>query len=113
MALAVLPYLNTLHNFFVYDDITQILNNPYLQSFHHLKDIFTTPVWSFLGGDYPRNYYRPLMSFGYLLCYQFFGPVPWPFHLVNIVLNALVVLMLFFVTWRMFDDRLPAYIAGI
>ncbi len=112
MALAVLPYLNTLHNFFVYDDITQILNNPYLQSFHHLKDIFTTPVWSFLGGDYPRNYYRPLMSFGYLLGYQFFGPVPWPFHLVNIVLNALVVLVLFFVTWRMFDDRLPAYIAS-
>ena len=112
MALAVLPYLNTLHNFFVYDDTTQVLNNPYLQSFHHLKDIFTTPVWSFLGGDYPRNYYRPLMSFGYLLCYQFFGPVPWPFHLVNIVLNALVVLVLFFVTWRMFDDRLPAYIAA-
>jgi tetratricopeptide (TPR) repeat protein len=112
VALAVLPYLNTLHNFFVYDDTTQVLNNPYLQSFHHLKDIFTTPVWSFLGGDYPRNYYRPLMSFGYLLCYQFFGPVPWPFHLVNIVLNALVVLVLFFVTWRMFDDRLPAYIAA-
>jgi hypothetical protein len=112
VALAVLPYLHTLHNFFVYDDVTQILNNPYLQSFHHLKDIFTTPVWSFLGGDYPRNYYRPLMSFGYLLCYQFFGPVPWPFHLVNIVLNALVALVLFFVTWRMFDDRLPAYIAA-
>ena len=79
MALAVLPYLNTLHNFFVYDDITQILNNPYLQSFHHLKEIFTTPVWSFLGGNYPRNYYRPLMSFGYLLCYQFFGPFPGHF----------------------------------
>ena len=112
MALAVVPYLNTLHNFFVYDDNTQILQNPYLQSFHHLKDIFTTPVWSFLGGDYPRNYYRPLMSLGYLLCYQLFGPIPWPFHLLNIVLNALVVLVLFFVTWRMFDDRLPAYIAA-
>ena len=112
VALAVVPYLNTFYNFFVYDDITQVLQNPYLQSFHHLKDIFTTPVWSFQGGDYPRNYYRPLMSFGYLLCYQFVGPVPWPFHLVNIVLNALVVLVLFFVTWRMFDDRLPAYVAA-
>jgi tetratricopeptide (TPR) repeat protein len=112
VALAVVPYLNTLHNFFVYDDNAQILQNPYLQSFHHLKDIFTTPVWSFLGGNYPRNYYRPLMSLGYLFCYQFFGPVPWPFHLVNIVLNALVVLVMFFVTWRMFDDRLPAYIAA-
>jgi tetratricopeptide (TPR) repeat protein len=112
VALAVVPYFNTFHNFFVYDDNTQILQNPYLQSFHHLKDIFTTPVWSFLGGDYPRNYYRPLMSLGYLLCYQIVGPVPWVFHLMNIVLNALVVLALFFVTWRMFDDRLAAYIAA-
>ena len=111
-ALAVLPYLNTLHNLFVYDDATQVVNNPYLQNFHHLKEIFTTPVWSFLGGDYPRNYYRPLMSFGYLLCFQFLGPIPLAFHLVNLVLNLLVVLLLFLVTWRMFDDRLLAFVAA-
>ena len=112
MALAALPYLNTLHNLFVYDDTTQVVNNPYLQNFHHLKEIFTTPVWSFLGGDYPHNYYRPLMSFGYLLCYQFLGPIPLAFHLVNLVLNLLVVLLLFFVTWRMFNDRLLAFVAA-
>ena len=111
-ALAVLPYLNTLHNLFVYDDVTQVVNNPYLQNFHHLKEIFTTPVWSFLGGDYSRNYYRPLMSFGYLLCYHFFGPIPWIFHLANLLLNLLVVLLLFFVTWRMFNDRLLAFVAA-
>jgi len=112
VVLAVLPYLNTLRNQFVYDDMTQVVNNPYLQNFHHLKEIFTTPVWSFLGGDYPRNYYRPLMSLGYLLCYQFFGPIPRVFHLVNVLLNALVVLVLFLVTWRMFDDRLLAFVAA-
>ncbi len=112
VALAALPYLNTLHNLFVYDDTTQIVNNPYLQNFHHLKEIFTTPVWSFLGGDYPRNYYRPLMSFGYLVCFQLFGPAPLAFHLVNLVLNLLVVLLLFFVTWRMLDDRLLAFVAA-
>jgi len=112
VALAALPYLNTLHNLFVYDDATQIVDNPYLQNFHHLKEIFTTPVWSFLGGDYPRNYYRPLMSFGYLLCFQLFGPIPLAFHLVNLILNLLVVLLLFFVTWRMFNDRLLAFVAA-
>ena len=74
------------------------MNNPYIQNFHHLKEIFTTPVWSFLGGDYSHNYYRPMMSFGYLLCYQFLGPRPLAFHLVNLVLNLLVVLLLFLVT---------------
>jgi len=112
VALATLPYLNTLHNLFVYDDNKQVVNNPYLQNFHHLKEIFTTPVWSFEGGDYPRNYYRPLMSFGYLLCYQLFRPVPLAFHLVNLVLNLLVVLVMFFVTWRMSNDRLMAFVAA-
>jgi Tfp pilus assembly protein PilF len=112
VALAVLPYVNTLHNLFVYDDVTQVVNNPYLQNFHHLKEIFTTPVWSFLGGGYSRNYYRPLMSFGYLLCYQLLGPRPLAFHLVNLVLNLLVVLLLFLVTRRMFDDRRLAFLAA-
>jgi Tfp pilus assembly protein PilF len=112
LAIATLPYLNVLHNHFVYDDATQVVNNPYLHNFHHLKEIFTTPVWSFLGGDYLRNYYRPMMSFGYLLCYQLFGPRPLAFHSVNLVLNLLVVLMLFLVTRRMFEDRLLAFVAA-
>ena len=110
--LAALPYLNTLHNLFVYDDTNQVVNNPYLQNFRHLKEIFTTPVWSFLGGDYSHNYYRPLMSFGYLLCRQFLGPRALAFHLVNLVLNLLVVLLLFLVTWRMFNDRTLAFVAA-
>src|SRR5208337_4273998 len=110
--LAALPYLNTLRNLFVYDDTIQVVNNPYLQNFHHLKEIFTTPVWSFVGGDYSHNYYRPLMSFGYLLCRQFFGARPLAFHLVNLVLNLLVVLLLFLVTLRMFNDRLVAFVAA-
>jgi tetratricopeptide (TPR) repeat protein len=112
VALATLPYLNTLHNLFVYDDTKQVVANPYLQNFHHLKEIFTTPVWSFEGGDYPRNYYRPLMSFGYLLCYQLFRPVPLAFHLVNLVLNLLVVLVMYFATWRMSNDRLMAFVSA-
>ncbi len=111
-AFAVFPYLNTLRNLFVYDDTFQVVNNPYLQNFHHLKEIFTTPVWSFLGGDYAHNYYRPMMLFGYLLCRQFLGPVPLAFHLVSLVLNLLVVLVLFLVTWRMFNDRTLAFVAA-
>ena len=110
--LAEHPYINTLHNLFVYDDATQVVNNPYLQSFHRLKEIFTTPVWSFLGGNYPHNYYRPMMSFGYLLCYQLFGPVPWGFHLVNVLLNVAVVILLYLVTLRLFKDRLVAVVAA-
>jgi tetratricopeptide (TPR) repeat protein len=109
---AALPYLNTLRNLFVYDDVTQVVNNPYLQNFHHLKEIFTTPVWSFMGGNYSHNYYRPLMSFGYLLCRQVCGPKPLAFHLLNLGLNVLVVLLLFLVTRRLFNDRGLALVAA-
>src|SRR5580700_7369185 len=74
--LGFLPYANTLMNDFVYDDGFQVVENPYVHSFHYLRQIFTTNVWSFQGAQGVTNYYRPLMSFGYLLCYQIAGAVP-------------------------------------
>ena len=83
---AVLPYLNSLFNGFVQDDNRQVVSNPYLRSFSHLREIFATNVWSYVGAQGTTNYYRPLMTFGYLLCYQFLGPLAYGFHLANVVL---------------------------
>ena len=77
---AVLPYCNSLLNGFVYDDTTQILDNPYILSFHYLNRIFSTTVWSYIGTHAITNYYRPIMTFGYLLCVKIFGPAPIGFH---------------------------------
>lgn len=111
-ALATLPYINTLFNGFVYDDTAQILGNPYIKSFRFLREIFATPAWSFLGAWKLSNYYRPMMTFGYLLCYQLFGPVAYGFHLVNLLLNAGVVLLIFTVTERMVGNRSVALLAS-
>ena len=109
---AALPYLNTLRNGFVSDDGYQVLKNPYVRNFHLLAKIFTTPVVSnvFVKGP---NHYRPLMNVGYLLCYQVFGPHPFGFHLVNIVLNVAVVCAVFLLTQRMFQDRNLALMAAV
>jgi Flp pilus assembly protein TadD len=110
---AVLPYLNTLRNGFVYDDTTQVLHNPYIRTFHYLKEILTTDVWSYRGGRASiSHYYRPLMTLGYLLCFQTFGPSPFVFHLINVALYATIVVLLFFVTARMFQDRTLAFLAA-
>ena len=108
---AVVPYANTLFSDFVYDDRAQVLNNPYIQSFRYLREIFTTPVWSYTGA--PTNYYRPLMMVGYLLSYQIFGPAAWAFHLQNILLNAAVVYLVFRVAASMLREREPALIAAV
>jgi len=108
-AIAVLPYLNSLSNGFVYDDDIQLLGNPYVRSFHYLRRIFTTSVWSFQGGAAGiTNYYRPMMSFGYLLCYRIFGPSAFAFHSANLILDAAVVVLLYQVTRRLFRNQFVA-----
>src|ERR1017187_5739332 len=110
--LAFIPYANTLRGGFVYDDSFQVVENPYVHSFHYLREIFTTTVWSFQGAQGVTNYYRPLMTFGYLLCYKLFGPVPFGFHLVNLVWNAWVVCLVFAVARILLRDRRAALIAA-
>jgi protein O-mannosyl-transferase len=112
LLLASVPYLNTLTNSFVYDDIPQLIDNPYVHSFRHLGKIFGSTVWTFQGAQGVSNYYRPLMSFAYVVCYHFFGPISFGFHLLNLALHAGVVLLLFALTERLFGDRLLALSAA-
>ena len=112
LLLAFLPYVNTLFSSFVYDDVDQVMGNPYVHSFRYLREIFTTTVWSFQGAQGVTNYYRPLMTFGYLLSYKLFGPVPFGFHLVNLAWNACVVCLVFAVARVLLRDRRAAFIAA-
>ncbi len=111
--LASLPYANTLFNNFVYDDGHQVVENPYVHSFRYLREIFATTVWSFQGAQGVTNYYRPLMSFGYLLCYQIAGLVPFTFHLVNIVLQAAIVFLVFCFLRRLTGEQVALIAAGL
>jgi len=111
VAFAALPYLNILFNGFVYDDDTQVIQNPYIRSFRYLKEIFTTNVWSFTG-VIVSNYYRPMMTFGYLVCYRLFGMRAYGFHLVSLLLHVLIVCLVFVLTERLIGDRVWAFVAG-
>src|SRR6202163_5050378 len=86
LLLAVVPYLNSLWGSFVYDDRLQVLENPYAHSFRYLGKIFGTTVWTFEGAQGVSNYYRPLMTFAYLIGYKVFGLVPVGFHLMSLAL---------------------------
>jgi tetratricopeptide (TPR) repeat protein len=112
MLLGAVPYLNTLFNGFVYDDGFQVLKNSYLHSFRFLRQIFGTLAWSFQGTQGMTNYYRPLMTFFYLILYQLFGPLAYPFHLTNVILNVIVICAIFWVTWRLFVNRLTGFLAA-
>jgi len=111
--LACVPYLNTLANKFVYDDGFQVVGNPYAHSFKYLPRVFTTTVWSYRGAEGASNYYRPMMTLGYLLTYKIAGLAPFAFHVVNILLNALVVWLVYAVLRELTGDRVALIAAAL
>jgi Tfp pilus assembly protein PilF len=112
LLLAILPYANTLQNGFVYDDNNEVLTNPYIRSFAHVGDIFSTRILAHLGARGATNYYRPISIFGFLICYKLFGLLPYGFHLANLLLHALIVCVLFGLTKRLLQDQWLAFAAA-
>lgn len=113
LSVAVLPYLNTLGFGFVYDDNYQIVENPYVHSFHYLKQILISSVWSFKYSRIPTNYYRPLMSLEYVFLYKTYGPIAYVFHLANVLTHAAVVVLLFAVGRRLLNSERVAFLAAV
>ena len=111
--LATACYANSLFNGFVYDDEQQILHNPYVKSWHYLPQIFGTTVWSFIGAAGTTNYYRPLMTFTYLVLWKLFGDIPFGFHLFNVALNAALAVLVFAAGRRLFNDHRIAFVAAV
>jgi protein O-mannosyl-transferase len=103
--LTCLPYLNTLANGFVYDDVDQILYNPFVLSVHHLKQIFTLPVWAFKANSSIASYFRPLMSLSFLALHQVYGFVPIGYHIFCVTLAGVITCLVYAVTRRWTEDE--------
>ena len=85
--LAIVVNLNVLENGFVYDDGSQILQNPWLRN-ASISSMFTRNVWGFIGPRGASNYYRPLMHLVNLGCYRLFRFHPWGYHLLSLLVHA-------------------------
>lgn len=117
---SLLVYLNSLLNGFVFDDVGQVLLNPWIRDFRHLPDIFSENVWAFDGQA--TNYYRPTMHVIYMLVYSAFGPKAWGFHLANVLLHSATSVLVLMTASRVFGEvprtdrahfRSPSFIAAM
>jgi tetratricopeptide (TPR) repeat protein len=95
---AFLLYANSLANGFVYDDHSQIEQNPYVHSLKNVGTLFWTSQLAQQGKQEIRNYYRPIVNLEYLLCFSLFGSFPPGFHLVAVLMHCLVVWLVYAVT---------------
>jgi protein O-mannosyl-transferase len=111
--LGCLPYLNTFRNNLVYDDVDQVLGNPFIQTTHHIWQIFTTSVWTFKIAKPDVAYFRPMMSLTFLGLHEIYGEVAAGYHIFNVVLAGWIVCLVFAVLFRWTQNRPLALIAGV
>jgi protein O-mannosyl-transferase len=107
------PYLNTLGNNLVYDDLDQVAGNAFILDFHHLWQIFTTSVWAFKTAAPGVVYFRPLMNVTFLALHKIYGNVAAGYHIFNLILAGWIVCMVFAVTMRLTKNRSLSLIAAV
>jgi len=93
VALALLVYANTLANGFVYDDISIVQTNPYITDWRQIPWLFTKGYWSHKFGG--SGNYRPLTIITFTVEYALWGLAPLGYHLINVLLHAANVALLF------------------
>lgn len=118
MLLAVLAatfaaYARTLSFEFVHDDFLQLVNNPAIHSWRYLSQYFTANVWESVYPGVPGNYYRPVFLLWCRLNDAVFGNQPGWWHLTTVLTHVLATGLIYFLVWRLVEDRLTAGIAAL
>ena len=77
-----------LDNGLFWDDDDWIINNPFVHSFGHIKDLFTKDILSGIG--LRSNYYRPILLLTFAFNYVISGIKPFGYHLVSNLIHILI-----------------------
>src|SRR5215510_10358391 len=93
-------YLNALDNPFVYDDFFTVTGNPSIAP-------FADPRWALIYMPF-----RPIVNLSYGLDRLVWSYTPFGFHLTNVILHAVVVVLLFLWLRRLLDDAGAAVSVG-
>ena len=104
-------YANSFASGFVWDDNWLIISKQaFFSQPENAVKILTLPDAP-LGGKLP--YYRPLNTLTYMLDHYLWGLHPFWYHLENILLHALVVILFYLLLIEVFEDRRLAFFAAV
>ena len=98
--LVFLVYGQTLFGDFVFDDRSIVSHESLLENLNNIPQVLSMGYWNIESG-----LYRPVVLFTYLLNYSFFGSSPFSFHLVNLILYALIGYLIFLLIKRLFPKK--------
>jgi len=114
-ASSVMLYLPTLGYDFVWDD-TSLISQNLLLAGSSPSDLLGRDFWAGSPDDpgpTARSFYRPLTVFSFWLDLRMAGTSPAWFHLVNVLLNAMVAALVTLVTWELLRSAIWAGIGGL
>ena len=94
---------STGNGFVLWDDDKYIQNNTLITSIN-LKEIFST---------YVMGNYHPFTMLGYAIQYQFFGQDATGYHVVNLMLHLLNVVLVYVVIFNLSNKSLVAMVAAL
>ena len=112
-AFSFVLYSGTLAFKFVYDDRQQVLNNAALTSWSYVAHYFTQNVWALVDSHKAANYYRPLFLLWLKVNYSLFGLTPVGWHALDILLQALVTVEVFWLARRLLKAEVPAAVSAL
>ncbi len=88
-------YSNSVQNSFHFDDYHSIVENPYIRYPENIPSFFTSP--EMFSVDRNARMYRPLLLVTYTFNYWLGGYDVFGYHLVNIALHALNVILIYLI----------------
>jgi len=107
-------YANSLNGKFIWDDYWYIKDNNYIKSWSYIGNMFTENM----GAGYadiavPSYFFRPIQGLTYMIDYSLWGLNTFGYHLMNILLHILVVLLLYRLTIKIFESPPLALLAAL
>lgn len=109
MALSFLLYGNNIKGSFVYDDHF-FADRQELRSASSLLTVWTEP---YLPQNVSSGLFRPLATFSFALNFIIFGSSSASFHIINILLNGVVIFLVFLLVQKLFKDRRLALMSAL
>jgi len=122
LVVTFLAFSNTVLNSFAYDDITQIVNNPFIRDLGNVPKALVTEAWYWRAQqdkdpneqDKPSTpYYRPIVMIYLMIMWKLFGASAPGWHIFNILLHLLAVYFSFLILEKVTKDLRLSAIASL
>jgi len=105
-------YWTTLGNDFLWDDEMLVVSNSYIRNTTYLAPAFRTDLFHGHAG-WVATHYRPLQTVSYMIDYAIWGLNPFGYHLTNLLLHALCVVLVYAMIRRFFGNIYVAFGAAL